>query len=49
MYHRNMASTFLAYLSSSKGQIVIDGKGTVSIGTCHTAVITGFVSHPLKL
>ena len=26
----------------------MDGKGADSIGTCHTAVITGFVSHPLK-
>ena len=26
----------------------MDGKGVDSIGTCHTAVITGFCSHPLK-
>ena len=28
--------------------MVIDGKGVDSIGTCQTAVITGFCSHPLK-
>ena len=27
----------------------MDGKGADSIGICHTAVITGFDSHSLKL
>ena len=36
------------YLSSPIGQIVMDGNGVDSIGTCHTAVITGFASHPFK-
>ena len=26
----------------------MDGNGVDSIGTCHTAVITGFASHPFK-
>ena len=38
-----------SYRSSPMGQMVIDGKGVDSIGTCQTAVITGFESHPLKL
>ena len=36
------------YRSSPIGQMVTEGKGVDSIGTCHTAVITGFASHPLK-
>ena len=38
----------ISHLSSPIGQMVMDGNGIVSIGTCHTAVITGFASHPLK-
>ena len=30
------------------GHTVMEGNGVDSIGTCHTAVITGFASHPLK-
>ena len=30
------------------GQMVTEGKGVDSIGTCQTAVMTGFCSQPLK-
>ena len=37
------------YLSCPIGQMVIEGKGMDSIGTCHTDVITGFAAQSLKL
>ena len=36
------------YLSGPIGQMVMDGNGVDSIGTCHTEVITGFAAQPLK-
>ena len=38
----------ISYLLFPLGQMVIDGKGIAWIGTCHTAVTTGFCCHPLK-
>ena len=37
-----------AYLSCPIGQMVMEGKGMDSIGTCHTDVITGFAAQSLK-